>query len=100
MSCPIIFHNGMWVFNLGETSYANKHSQEECTKQDAKAMEQSKDASRFQWPQQPAERQPLRGAEGQGLVTKDCEAGPDLAQELTLPPGQELPSAASPAHTH
>lgn len=42
LPCPTIFHNAMTIFNFCETSYANEHSQRECTKQDARAKENGK----------------------------------------------------------
>lgn len=75
MSCPIIFHNGMWIFNLGETSYANKHSQRECTKQDAKATVKGNKDVPFQSWQRSAEKQPL-GCRGSGFFQEGLRSWP------------------------
>lgn len=59
----------MTIFNFCETSYANEHSQRECTKQDARAKENgTMVALPLLLRQQPAEKRPLGQAEGQDFA--------------------------------
>lgn len=101
LSCPIIFHNGITICNFGETNYANKHSQRECTKQG-----ESNGKMERGWPfyfpllLQCAGRQPLGWAEGQGFVSKNCTAAPG---SKCLLPGERPRSSCnwlSPAPIH